>query len=349
MRKLLLKTASFVAPFFILFAFTRFLYSYTGAPDLLRIGYIPNVYPNYRQKFNCNDPIKFQYLSNSKSKKFKILSIGDSFSDQASNGYINILADSFSVLHINNFISTNPIQTLIGLCNGDFFDHYEFETILLENVERHLIDNIEKINSNYVLSIADLNSMMHPIHDNSYHNVTKPNEFKYDFFSRTTLEFPLYHAPIYLYKKNYLANEKVYVVESNNKNLFSNNSSKLLFYVVDVSNVQKNNDLENVNKLNGYLNTIQLKLKKKNIKLIFMPAPDKYDIYYENIKIKQNFTPPRIINLLETLPKNYIYMNTRRLLLRQINKCTDLYFYDDTHWTPHACKIISKELINLIK
>lgn len=96
------------------------LYSDTESPDLLRIGYIPNIYNGYRTKFQLSINEKFDKLSNTKKNKYKILTIGDSFSEQAGFGYKNILANDFSVLHVDRFISNNQIQTLINLANGDF-------------------------------------------------------------------------------------------------------------------------------------------------------------------------------------------------------------------------------------
>lgn len=208
MRRFLLKSLCFVFPFFVLYALTRFLYSHTGAPDLLRIGYIPNVYPSYRKKFDSDLSIRFAYLSSSKKKKFKILSIGDSFSDQGAAGYQNILSDSFSILHFDNYISNNPIQTLIGLCNSDFFSQYEFEAVILENVERHLTGNVEKIDTFFKLPFHRIDSIVHPRpeKENLRKHSSPSNPFKYDFFSRVTIEFPLYHLPRYFFNQSYLAN-----------------------------------------------------------------------------------------------------------------------------------------------
>ena len=80
-------------------------YSDAESPDLLRLGYIPNIHKGYRDKFQLNEKEKFDKLSNHKKKKYRILTIGDSFSEQAGYGYKNMLANDFSVLHVDRFIS----------------------------------------------------------------------------------------------------------------------------------------------------------------------------------------------------------------------------------------------------
>ena len=50
MKKFLLKTSCFVLPIFILGIYTYLNYN-NNIGDLLRIGYIPDLYPNYKNIF----------------------------------------------------------------------------------------------------------------------------------------------------------------------------------------------------------------------------------------------------------------------------------------------------------
>ncbi|MDT8415549.1 MAG: hypothetical protein RQ735_09245 [Flavobacteriaceae bacterium] len=344
MKRFIAKSVLFILPFFILHIITSLFYTDSANKDLLRIGLIPNIYKNYRDIFKRDNDEKYKYvkLSETKNKNFKIMTIGDSFSNKGADGYNNFLAEDFSVLHIDRFVSKNPIQTLINLSNGNFFDHYKIKFVILQNVERHLIDNIKDVEKNKKFTLNDIDSIL----ENREINM---KTYRYDFFSRTTLKFPLYTMPKYFFSKNYLSNNAVYNYDLNNNSAFSNFSNKLLFYHVDLSNTEQNNNIENCIQLNNILNDISLKLKKKNIQLIFLPSPDKYDMYYDMIIENKKLPKPYFFNNFDSLKKNFIYIDTKSLLLEYIYEMTDLYFYDDTHWSPVASKIIAekiKEVIN---
>ncbi|TPG37516.1 alginate O-acetyltransferase AlgX-related protein [Flavobacterium pectinovorum] len=341
MRKFIFKTLLFTVPFLTLYIITSLFYSTKETPDLLRIGYIPNVSSDYRKVFDFNKPKKFELLSKSSNRKFKILTIGDSFSEQGGIGYKNILANDFSVLHVNRFISDNQIQTLIDLTNGDFFEKYKIDYIVLQNVERYIIDNSQNIDFNDKMTTHELDSLVSDFQP-------KEEVFKYDFFSAATLKFPISSAKFFL-KKNYLSNKEVYNVQLNTTSLFSNNSDKLLFFYQDLDKTKKNNLVENSNNLNQVLNTISTKLKQKNIKLIVLPSPDKYDMYYDYIVDKKNFTKPVFFENFRKLKKDYIYIDSKEILSEQLNIQKDIYFFDDTHWSPISAKIIAYEIKKVIK
>lgn len=309
MKRFIYKTSFFLIPFILMYFISLVFYSTTESPDLLRLGYIPNIYKNYRAKFILTEKVKFDTLSNPKSKKYKILTIGDSFSEQAGFGYKNLLANNFRVLHVDRFISKNQIQTLINLANGNFFDNYNVEYVILQNIERHYIDNIKKISLNDKIMLNQIDSII------LNHKIEK-EDYSYNFFSKTTIKFPINFTKFFL-KKNYLANDEVYNMELNTSSLFSNKSSKLLFYKIDFKSTEENNINKNINDLNAVLNTIALKLRQRNIKLIVLPSPDKYDLYYDYIAEKKGFTKPMFFDLMKAQKKDYIYILTQRQFYRQ--------------------------------
>ena len=107
------------------------------------------------------------------------------------------------------------------------------------------------------------------------------------------------------------------------------------------------NDISIINKANNELNKIALDLKKKHIKLIVLIAPDKYDFYYNDI-LNSPFSEPIFFNALDSLPKDYLYFNSKKLLTQYKDSNKDLYFFDDSHWSPLASKIIAEEIHNTI-
>lgn len=97
--------------------------------------------------------------------------------------------------------------------------------------------------------------------------------------------------------------------ENLNKELFSVLSSKdLLFYYEDLKYLDLETK-ENVELLNENFNILARDLSQKGIKLIFMPAVDKYNLYRPYI-ISNIYKESIFFEYLETLPKEYIFINT---------------------------------------
>lgn len=44
------------------------------------------------------------------------------------------------------------------------------------------------------------------------------------------------------------------------------------------------------------------------------------------------------------MPKAYTYVDSKTLLSKAVKKYKDLYFYDDTHWSPIAAKLVAAEI-----
>jgi hypothetical protein len=338
MRKFIFKTCFFVIPFVFLYVITSLFYSSSESPDLIRLGCFPNVFKEYRSVFHdeFKRKIYFNEFSKRKNKKEKILTIGDSFSEQGNYGYKNYLAEKYGVLHIDRFISGNQIQTLYELLNGDFFEKQNIEYVVLENVERSFVSNAKKIDSSKIMMTSQLDNLVRN-HKPSKGDNADP------FFSKKTIQFP-FSMLRYYFSQNYLSNRYVYNVVLNRNNLFSNNESNLLFVYKDLSCLEENNDLVGVQKLNNVLNDLSNKLSDKKIKLIVLPAPDKYDLYYDYIADKTKFPRPLFFNHLSALKKDYVYIDSKKILSAQLESKKDIYFYDDTHWSPVASKIITDEI-----
>jgi len=48
------------------------------------------------------------------------------------------------------------------------------------------------------------------------------------------------------------------------------------------------------------------------------------------------------------MPKNYLYLNSKQILKNEMKNKKDIYFYDDTHWSPWSSKAIAIELAKII-
>jgi hypothetical protein len=108
---------------------------------------------------------------------------------------------------------------------------------------------------------------------------------------------------------------------------------------------------DNIELLNENFNVLARDLSQKGIKLIFMPAVDKYNLYRPYI-VSNIYKESIFFEYLETLPKEYIFINTKKILSKELeNGEKDIFFADDTHWSYKASeKIVSdKEFKKIFK
>jgi hypothetical protein len=87
--------------------------------------------------------------------------------------------------------------------------------------------------------------------------------------------------------------------------------------------------------------------KQQNINLIYLIAADKYDVYSEYIK-----NNPFPVNL--TLDKFKIdenwFINSKAIFQRHLQQgMKDIYYVNDTHWSPIGAQIIGEYIGNIIQ
>jgi hypothetical protein len=345
MKKLILRTSIFILPFATLLLTNKLFYKKTQG-DLIRLGLM--YYDNPITKNSVNNhyklPKSYSLLSEidlTIKNKYKIITIGDSFSE-GDLSYKNFIANKgISTLHIDRFISgENPIQTLIELINSNFFEHVSADYIILQTVEREFIRRTKRINFKKTINLNKINN---PTKKKSGINInTEPSIFNSDIF-----KIPLVNIQ-YLYKAN-PSHSKVYKYKSTSENLFSNGYSELLFFYDDINTLNEKNDPKKITQGIKVLEKINDLLEVHNIKLITLISPDKYDLYYPFIKNKYNLKKPLFFQFYESAQKKHLNINSYNILTKKINSERDIYHYGDTHWTPKAAKIIAGEIYNIIE
>lgn len=342
MKRFIITSLLFLLPVIAVHLFTWIFYN-PNKGDLLRIGYIIDLYPNYRNIFKeeFEREITFSRMSDKKeTRKYKVLTIGDSFSEQNNYGYQNYLAkNNIEALHIESFLHKNQIQALYSLLNGDFFDQYNFDFVVLEFVERNAVELVENIDPAKVLTSQELGNLVNKPRAKETHNFKFPSD--------SVLKFP-YYTFQYFRKNDYVFGGKTYRTEIT-EDLFSAGNKDLLFYFQDIVSVNKNSDENKVSRLNAVLNDLNSLLKKRGINLIVLPGPDKYDVYYEHILNKSNYPKPVFFEIFDKMNKDYVYINSKQILTNALTTKKDIYFYDDSHWSPWASQIIAEEVSKEIK
>jgi hypothetical protein len=78
-------------------------------------------------------------------------------------------------------------------------------------------------------------------------------------------------------------------------------------------------------------------------------SPDKYDLYYDFVVDKKELPKPVFFDNFKPLKKEYIFIESKAILYNYVKKQKDLYYYDDTHWSPVASKIIANNIKKQIK
>ena len=345
MRKYLTKVLLFFTPIIFLQIFTMLFYS-TDKGDLLRHGYIIDFSaykPVFAEEFQRK--IYFDKISNinlNAKNKYTGLTIGDSFSEQGEFGYINYLAKNanINILHFDKFLNHNPIETLYGILNGDLLDNLKVDYIILQSVEREFVNNINKLDRNKILFNESL------VKEIKGQKIKIDNESVIDkLFSERIFKFPLYNVLYFFDENAYIS--QTYKVKTT-QNLFSDKNNELLFYFGDLENIETNNKIELVIKLNQELNILSNKMKVRGINLIVLPSPDKFDFYYDYIVNKKKYLRPLFFEHLENMPKDYLYIDSKKILKSEMRDKKDIYFYDDTHWSPWASKVIAIELAKIL-
>ena len=238
MKKFIIKTGFFVAPFLI-FYFINTIFYKKNEGDLARLGYIYNN-PSPSSDITAQyKPLEEKYIRISEADlnqniKVDILTIGDSFSEQGIMGYQNILANKgVSVGHVDRFLSEeNPIQVLIELINSDFFDRIKTECIVLQVVERSVVQRTSKLSFAQSKNIDSIKKQIQEHKEKLKTTNSEVSSQKLEFFSDTTVKIPLFNFQ-YLFLNRPLHSD-VYRFKSNTNLLFSNNPEDLLFYKDDI-------------------------------------------------------------------------------------------------------------------
>jgi len=309
--------------------------------DLNRIGKI-SIDQNYRMIFfhEFTREIKYKNISQNKITKndtIDILTMGDSFSNTGSYGFQNYLVanSNFKVYNIESkfFQQQNQVQAMFSYLNSGLFDTIHVKYLLLQCVVRNFVWKGAHLNEN---DSTKLNLSYNP-----QQSSRKTSDFEDLGYFRNIWDYFIYNVLFQFDDNAFYSQVFKYKV---NKKLFSA-SNQLLFYQDDIQNIYE--PLE-IKLLNATLNKLADKLKTKNIKLLVLPCPDKYDMYYDFI-IDNQFPKNPFFETMKTEIKNYTYIDVKDFFLKKIEQdVLDIYFVDDTHWSPVGHQLIAKEITEVV-
>lgn len=351
--KLYIKIFSFIMVVFIIYHLT--IYSvYTSkifnikdgyvVGDLSRISY---QYDSVFLRKNENTlGVTHFYKDNYNNEEVDIVTLGDSFFNGGAGGknsYIQDYIVKYSGYKTLNIINYDPyisqIKVIEKLIDLGWFEQVKPKYFILEGVTRSLYN---KFDFKKEIELTDNNFLK---------NIVSPGQELFTYTpSIPIISTANYKIPFYTfkYKVNENAHKMVYKFNLS-KSLFSVDSPKsLLVYDQDIENIKYFND-KTLKRVNQKINDLSLKLEKLGIELIFVIAVNKYDLYYDFI-INKNYPKDTFLERFDKLNKNYLYVNTKKILQPLLEKGEkDIFYADDTHWSYKANDIIAQQLALILK
>lgn len=349
MKRLICKTALFVAPFIFLFCLNCVFYG-KDKGDLIRLGKLywnpatesslATLYPEYSKE------LRFENISKIYSdlkESYDFISIGDSFSNQGEAGYQNCLAHrDYTLLNIDfTLLGLNPVQGLVELLNGGFFDSVATDYVILQTVERFAIGRCDEIDFNDSICESEIEDKI------KNYSLVQTEPGRISFFNHDIIDIPYVNIKYAFTEK---PKQSAVFNASSTVSLFSLDKKKILFYFEDYKRIDKKNNPDSAKMVVDTINELSDRLAEKSIKLVFLIAPDKYDIYYPWLLNKNRYTEPLFFKNYDKFEKRYIDIPAYSILSDAIqNGEKDIYFYEDTHWSPIAAQYVANEIIDRIE
>ena len=320
-----------------------------NAGDLLRIGYILG---HVAHRENVDDlPKRHIRIDQYHGQPIDLVTVGDSFSMGGGGGrnshyqdYIATL-QGMNVLSVPNLpsntanaedIDAAPVTTLSKLINSGYLDKVKPRYLLLESVGRFTINRLTKhLSLKETAAIEDIERTYRKQPPATRRDATKA--FDLHFINNGNWKF-IGNNLQYLVRDE-AKGSKVFISKLNRRFFSSAPGDRLIFYVDDIKS-SKLSTPASVAEANRNLNRLAAVLKAKGITLIFMPIVDKLDLYHPYLVTKR-YPQNSFFEELRPLPKDYLYIDTKAILSRALEKGElDIYHQDDSHWTWKASEII---------
>ena len=291
--------------------------------DLGRMGKIPfgKLYSNYHvvgyEKDYDNAVVEQVFVPDS-CGVYSILTIGDSFSRFHGNGYqMKLSALSRQTIGNASLTLQNPIQSFVSLMNAGFLP--SGQTVVVENVERTLIDHLNGI------------------------DFESPNGFAFLDRKRETQDDETCLLGLFSWIRLRLGFENPVTSFSLKKACFSHPRYASTLFILNERQYQ-DGDLfwtkytkKDFEKARENLMRIDSLATLHGIRFYFLIAPDKYDVYEPWIKGNHADNPTLgyfedegwILN-----PKSFL----RQLIEEDVK---EVYMCNDTHWSEKGADLVA--------
>ena len=327
-KAFLLFLAFFLALNFAIWKFrTRVLFdtSYDGG-DLARLGYVPGS-KHFRKDFD-DLPARHVDIEDYHGQKVDLVTIGDSFSQGMGGGrnrfYQDYIASrhNLSVLNIPPYDTLGAMPTLVMLVNNGFLERLKPRYVVLESAEKHCVERFSgDIDFSARLSMETLGRFKRTRYGKL--------GFRLNFVNNGNLKYLFYNFLRKFSPNGFFL--RTYLMKLDRPFFSVENDDLLLFYDHDIKRIDRATD-RNMAKLNNNLNILSDLLRKRGIRLYFMPIVDKYNLYSEYL-VDNKLPRSVFFEKLRNLPRKYELIDTKAILSEEVRRGEkDIYYADDTHW-----------------
>lgn len=293
--------------------------------DIGKLGQIP-FGQEYIQQVNENYPherLMVQAISPADSITASLITIGDSFSQQEERGYGQFLAEIINRDIQNIYYPQTPEQTLVQLLYHNKIPPKA--TVILEVVERCMFWRLNWID---------------------YQDTTQVVKREEPEVVKTSQDNKRILQNAMQFLKKSVGIQQPIVNYTISQDLFSHPSRSRRLYIYN-SRWDHDGDLHFTSLTEkdiyyAYQNmyTLHQLAESHGVNLIILIAADKYDVYEPFITSKHLRNPA-----LDACPDESWIINTKSLLQTQAYAGTkDLYYVNDTHWSPVGAKLVAEEI-----
>ncbi len=297
--------------------------------DLARMGYIPD--SKLFRKAYVDLPVRHLEEQEYRGQPVRVLTLGDSFSNGGGGGKNRYYQDYIAsynrciVLNIEPYQDLDAFSMAVAYLNNGYLERIRPKYLILSASEKFCVGVYARpTDFSRNLSMKHIRGLKRMGYNapGGGPGVTFINEGNFKFL----LYDLLYHFSDHAYFS------KVYELPLS-MSLFSAKASReLIFYRDDIRNLPYTTE-ESVSMLNQNLNTLADLLERKGIKLYFMPCVNKYTLYYKFI-VSNPYPSSTFFERLRKLPKRYVLIDTKKLLLEEVDRgIKDVFYPDDSHWS----------------
>ena len=288
---------------------------------------VKNTYPILKSYVYSTQNIDSISSVKVQSSPQRIFTMGDSFSQQGEYGYAQFLGEQLSVDVCNirrTTMDISPETMFIRLVNRNEIPAQSI--VVFETVERYYIDRFKRLDFYDTAKVV-------------FTHIEKPKpRILNDAVHYIPKMFGM-QQPIHRYQ---LVTD-----------LFSHDNRLRNLYIYD-SPWSGDGDFRFTEKYtepdriaaNTNLYALHDFAEAHNICLVFLIAADKYEVYEPFIVSGYRPHNPT----LDSLPQEPWIINTKPLLKNQVSKgIKDVYYINDTHWSPIGAKIVGEEVADRIE
>ncbi|MDE6283094.1 MAG: hypothetical protein K2L97_03790 [Muribaculaceae bacterium] len=262
-----------------------------------------------------------------------VVTVGDSFTQQRPNGYQSFLSEIIAqpITNISIKRGTTPEQALSDMINSGFFDgQSQVEWVILETVERELVDRWLMLDTTSTVKQFAIEVNPPSAGDGGDSRGFAGRIFKQGI-DWLKIVSGLEESPV----KSVRLSRDCFTEPGKEDMLY--------FYVSDLGRLSvTDKELAEVTKR---IESMRHRLALRGIKMLFMVAPDKYELY-QHLAV-DNPHPVRQLGqqLLQLDSLGYVVNPLPELTRMTDAGEQDIFMADDSHWSPKASSTAARLIV----